>query len=324
MVGNNMENSSFFQKNKAYIFTLLGLGLVGFVFVKFLMIMDWEYLIRYTIHVISGGNLDGVITPPDSNYKAMVNAAFGPNYEAIAPEIIRASNERQLYIWWVFVGEIVIFAVMYTFYGRKEAVITNPNDQVEVFSLFHRAVIWLNVFIVITLIITGFNITWSLRSEGGYIPFILRGTHEVTGLVWFPIWLLMSIIAFKDIKLLSKNSLINKLVLPGKYKPMKRIIFLVFVMMGAGLLTSGFLIWYLHPDAYTNAQIIQFKRALLYVHFGSSVLVMFFLMDFVYSALVAVKGNLKGLITGKYPREHLEQLSPDVLADIENKKGKMA
>ncbi len=319
-----MENSSFFQKNKAYIFTLLGLGLVGFVFVKFLMIMDWEYLIRYTIHVISGGNLDGVITPPDSNYKAMVNAAFGPNYEAIAPEIIRASNERQLYIWWVFVGEIVIFAVMYTFYGRKEAVITNPNDQVEVFSLFHRAVIWLNVFIVITLIITGFNITWSLRSEGGYIPFILRGTHEVTGLVWFPIWLLMSIIAFKDIKLLSKNSLINKLVLPGKYKPMKRIIFLVFVMMGAGLLTSGFLIWYLHPDAYTNAQIIQFKRALLYVHFGSSVLIMFFLMDFVYSALVAVKGNLKGLITGKYPREHLEQLSPDVLADIENKKGKMA
>ena len=38
-----------------------------------------------------------------------------------------------------------------------------------------------------------------VRSEGGYIPYILRGTHEVTGLVWFPIWLLMSIIAFKDV-----------------------------------------------------------------------------------------------------------------------------
>ena len=66
-----------------------------------MMIMDWDYLIKYSIHVITGGNLDGVLTPPDSTYKAMVNAAFGPNYEAIAPEIIRASNERQLFIWWV-------------------------------------------------------------------------------------------------------------------------------------------------------------------------------------------------------------------------------
>ncbi|MDN5131088.1 cytochrome b/b6 domain-containing protein, partial [Aliarcobacter butzleri] len=206
-----------------------------------------------------------------------------------------------------------IFCFMYAFYGRKSAVITRPNDEVEVFTLFHRSIIWLNVFIIIVLIITGFNITWSLRSGGGYIPFILRGTHEVTGLIWFPIWLMMSIIAFKDIKLLSKNSLINKLVLPGKYKPMKRIIFIVFVAMGAGLLTSGATIWYLHPDAFTHAHYIQFKRALLYVHFGSSVLIMFFLMDFVYSALVAVKGNLKGLITGKYPREYLEQLAPDIL-----------
>jgi formate dehydrogenase subunit gamma len=322
MVGNNMENSSFFQRNKAYIFTLVGLSLVGFVFIKFMMIMDWEYLFKYTIHVITSGNVDGVVTPPDSTYKAMVDAAFGPNYEAIAPEIIRASNERQLYIWWVFVGEIVIFCVMYTINGRKSAIITNPNDQVQVFSAFHRAVIWLNVIIIITLIITGFNITWSLRSEGGYIPFILRGTHEVTGLIWFPIWLLMTIIAFKDVKLFSKNSLLGKIILPGKYKPMKRVIFIAFVLMGAGLLTSGFIIWYLHPDAYTNAHFIQFKRALLYVHFGSSVLIMFFLMDFVYSVLVAVKGNLKGLITGKYPREHLEQLAPDILADIE--KGKVA
>lgn len=319
-----MENSSFFERNKAYIFTLVGLGLVGFVFVNFFMIMDWEYLFKYTIHVLTGGGLDGAITAPDSTYKAMVNAAFGPNYEAIAPEIIRASNERQEYIWWVFVAEIAIFCVMYAINGRQEAHITRPNDQVEVFSLFHRAIIWLNVIIIITLIITGFNITWSLRSEGGLLPFLLRGTHEITGLIWFPVWLLMSIIAFKDIKLLSKNSLLKKIILPGKYKPMKRVIFIVFILMGAGLLTSGFIIWFLHPDAFINAQVIQFKRALLYVHFGSSVLIMFFLMDFVYSTLVAVKGNFKGLLSGKYPREHLEQLAPDVLADIENKKGKMA
>jgi len=40
-------------------------------------------------------------------------------------------------------------------------------------------------------------------------------------------------------------------------------------------------------------------------------------MDFVYSILISIKGNFKGLITGKYPREHLEQLAPDVLKDIE-------
>lgn len=317
-----MEKSSFFERNKAYILTLAGLGVVGFVFVGFMMIMDWEYLFKYTIHVLTGGNIDGILEPGKTGYTQMVDKAFGPNYTAIAPEIIRASNERQLYIWWVFVAEIAIFCFMYAFYGRKEAIITNPNDQVEVFSLVHRAIIWLNVIIIITLIITGFNITWSLRSEGGYIPFILRGTHEVTGIVWFPIWLLMSIIAFKDLKILSKNSLLNKIILPGKYKPMKRIIFIVFVAMGGGLLFSGFLIWFIHPDAYTNAQFIQFKRALLYVHFGSSVLIMFFLMDFVYSSLVAVKGNLKGLITGKYPREYLEQLAPDVLEDIKKREGK--
>lgn len=317
-----MENSSFFEKNKAYIFTLLGLGLVGFVFINFFMIMDWGYLFSYTIHVITGGSIDGVLVAPDTHYKGMVDAAFGPSYEAIAPEIIRASNERQEYIWWVFVAEIAIFCVMYTIYGRKTAVVTNPNDQVQVFSVLHRAIIWLNVFIIITLIITGFNITWSLRSEGGYLPYLLRGTHEVTGVLWFPFWLLMSIIAFKDIKLLSKNSLLGKIVLLGKHEPMKRVIYLAFVLMGAGLLFSGFFIWYIDPDAYTNAQFIQFKRALLYVHFGTSVLIMFFLLDFVYSTLVAVKGNFKGLITGKYPREYLEQIAPDVLNEIEIKEGK--
>jgi len=317
-----MENSSFFQRNKAYILTLLGLGVVAFIFVSFLMIMDWEYLFKYTIHVLTGGNIDGILAPAQTHYQEMVNKAYGPSYESIAPEIIRASNERQLFIWWVFVGEIAIFCVMYAINGRKEAIITNPNDQIEVFSIVHRAIIWLNVFIIITLIITGFNITWSLRSEGGYLPFIFRGTHEVTGVLWLPLWLMMSIIAFKDLKLLSKNSLIAKIVLPGKYKPMKRVIFLVFVAMGAGLLLSGFLIWFIHPDAYTNAQFIQFKRALLYLHFGASVLIMFFLMDFVYSVLIAIKGNFKGFITGKYPREFLEQLAPDVLEDIKKKEGK--
>lgn len=317
-----MQNSTFFQRNKAYILTLGGLSVVGLIFVQFMMIFDWAYLFKYVLDMLTGGGVSGVVTAPTSGYEAMVNTAFGQNYEAIAPEIIRASNERQEFIWWVFVGEFLIFCVMYAMYGRKSATVTNPDDTVQVFSLFHRAIIWLNVIIIMVLIVTGFNITWGLRSGGGDIAFFLRGMHEMTGIFWLPFWLLLSIIAFKDAKLLFKNSVLKKILLPGKYKPMKRVIYIAFVAMGAGLLTSGIIIWFLHPDAYTHAQYIQFKRLLLYVHFGSSVLIMFFLMDFVYSVMISVKGNLRGLITGKYPREHLEQLAPDVLADIQSIKGK--
>ncbi|MFX4253414.1 cytochrome b/b6 domain-containing protein, partial [Aliarcobacter butzleri] len=77
------------------------------------------------------------------------------------------------------------------------------------------------------------------------------------------------------IRLMTNNGLSNKLALPGKYKPMNRIIFIGFVAMGAGLLTSGATSWYLHPDALTHAQYMQFKRATLYVQFGSGVLIMF-------------------------------------------------
>ncbi|XPS40707.1 hypothetical protein ACN2C3_03395 [Aliarcobacter butzleri] len=107
----------------------------------------------------------------------------------------------------------------------------------------------------------------------------------------------MSIIAFKDIKLLSKNSLINKLVLQGNINNEKNNLYCV-CCNGSRIVDkwSNYLVF--ASDAFTHAHYIQFKRALLYVHFGSSVLIMFFLMDFVYSALIAVKGNLKGLITG--------------------------
>ncbi len=315
MASNPAMSQTFFQRNRAYIYTALGLGLVGVLFVGVLMIMDWGYLIGYTIHVLTGGSVQGVLTPPDSSYQMMVNEAFGPAYKTIAPEIIRASNERQLFIWWVFVGEIVIFAVMYVLYGRKQATVTRPDDLVTVFTPFQRAVIWLNVFIIITLVLTGFNITWSLRSEGGMLPYLLRGTHEMTGVIWLPIWLLVSVMTFKDSPILRKNSSF-RFFLPGHYKPMKRVVWFFFVAMGAGLLLSGILLWYLHPDAFTHAQFIQFKRALLYLHFGASVLIMFFLLDFVYSVTVAVKGNLKYLVCGKFPREHLEQLDPEVLEDL--------
>lgn len=57
-------------------------------------------------------------------------------------------------------------------------------------------------------------------------------------------------------------------------------------------------------------------KKLLYLHFGASVLIMFFILDYVYASAVSVKGYLRGLWSGKYPREYLEQVSPDVLEDI--------
>lgn len=309
------NSASFFERNRAYIYTALGLGVVGMLFVGVLMIMDWGYLFSYAINALTGGGIKGVLVEPTTKYQMMVNDAFGPAYNAIAPEIIRASNERQLYIWWVFVAEITIFAYMYAKYGRKEAVISRPDDLVSVFSPFQRAVIWLNVLIIVLLVITGFNITWSLRSGGGSLPFFLRGSHEVIGLVWIVIWFLASFIAFKDLKIISKNSL-TKLVLAGKHQPMQRVVWFFFVTMGLGLIVSGFLMWYIHPSSLTHADVIQFKRAMLYLHFGASVLIMFFLLDFVYSSVVAIKGNFKYLLTGKFPREHLEQLDPDVLEEL--------
>jgi formate dehydrogenase subunit gamma len=308
-------NSGFFHRNRAYFYTLLGLGVVGTLFVGVMMIMDWGYLFGYVVHLLSGGGISGVLDEPSSYYEQMKVAAFGPAYTAIAPEIIRASYERQLFIWYVFAAEIAIFAYLYARYGRKEAVITRPEDTVQVFTPFQRAVIWINVAIVVLLVISGFNITWSMRSEGGQIAYFLRGLHEVTGLAWIPVWLLMSLMAFKDLPILRKNSL--WFFLPGSYKPMKRIIFIVFVAMGLGLIASGFALWFLHPDAATHAQLIQFKRAMLYVHFGASVLMMFFVLDFVYSVAVAIKGNLRYLWTGRFPREHLEQFDPDVLKELQ-------
>ncbi|HRF57000.1 MAG TPA: cytochrome b/b6 domain-containing protein [Campylobacterales bacterium] len=309
-----MTNSSFWENNKAYIYTALGLAVVGFVFIKFMMIMDWGYLIGFTAHAVTG-DISGVLSEPKSVMEQFVNAAFGPSYNAIAPEIIRASNERQEYIWYVFLAEIAIFAFLYAKNGRVEPKITRPNDMVTVFSPFQRAVIWLNIGMICILVFTGFNITWSLNSGGGTLPRYLRMFHELTGLAWIAVWLTFTVIAAKDSKAYRKEGMFN-IFLPGKFKPSKRVIWFFFAAMGAGLCFSGAMIITLHPNAFTHAEFIQLKRALLYLHFGASVLIMFFILDYVYASAVSVKGYLRGLWSGKYPREYLEQVSPDILEDL--------
>lgn len=309
-----MTNNSFWESNKAYIYTAIGLGVVGFIFIKFLMIMDWGYLLGFTAHAITG-DTSGVLNEPKNMLEQFMNTAFGPAYPTIAPEIIRASNERQDFIWYVFLAEIAIFAILYIKNGRVEAKITRPDDLVTVFTPFQRTVIWLNIAMICILVFTGFNITWSLRSEGGLLPRILRQFHEITGLAWILVWLVFTVIAAKDSKAYRKESMF-KVFLPGNFKPSKRVVWFFYATMGAGLCFSGLALILMHPNAFTHGDVIQLKRALLYLHFGASVLIMFFILDYVYASAVSVKGHLKGLWSGQYPREYLEQVSPDVLDDL--------
>lgn len=317
MTNNSCNHDSFFCKNQAYIYTALGLGLVGFIFVNFLMIIDWGYLIKFTFSAILG-DTSGVLSQPSSLTEQFVNSAFGPAYNTIAPEIIRASNERQDFIWYVFVAEIAIFAVLYIKNGRVEAKITRPDDLVTVFSPFQRVVIWGNIVLITALVITGFNITWSLRSEGGDLPRLLRQFHEMGGITWASFWLLLTIMSAKDLKAYRQHGMFS-FFFAGSFKPSKRVIWIFFAVMGAGLVFSGITMILLHPNALTHADVIQFKRALLYLHFGASVLIMFFILDFVYASAVSIKGYLRGLWSGKYPKEYLEQVAPDVLEDLNKK-----
>jgi formate dehydrogenase subunit gamma len=309
------SNESFFKRNQAYFWTALGLAIGGSLFVFVIVVIDWNYFIRYTIALLTDGNYQGVLDAPQSAKEAMRNAAFGPEYLAFAPEVIRGSHERQMLIWYLFLFEASLFALLYVFGGRKEAKITRPNDLVEVFTPFQRLVIWSNVGVVAFLIISGFNITWSLRSEGGTIPYYLRICHEIVGLGWLPLWLITSIMTFKDCPILRRHSLF-RFFMAGRYKPFRRIIWFFYVSMGGGLLLSGYLLWYLHPSEVVNAEVIQLKRTLIYFHFGTSLPLMFFLIDFTHAVTTAIKGNVKYLWTGKFPREHLEQLDPDTLEDL--------
>lgn len=139
-----------------------------------------------------------------------------------APEIIRASNERQEYIWYVFLAEISIFAFLYAKNGRVEPKITRPDDMVTVFSPFQRAVIWLNIGMICILIFTGFNITWSLNSGGGTLPRYLRMFHELTGLAWIAVWLVFTVIAAKDSKAYRKEGMFN-IFFPENLSPQKEL-----------------------------------------------------------------------------------------------------
>lgn len=314
-----MENKSFLSEYKAYL-------IIGFLFILLTYwyfwlasIADLTYVYQFLMQMLKG-NFTGQVVPFDSltHYQQMEVGLFGPSYNAIAPEVIRAFEERQHLLPIVFLGEFFLFLIMFIVAkGRKQAEITRLNDKVKIYSLFQRLVILLNIVIMIYLFITGFSITFGNWTGGGYIARLMRSTHEISGLGWMPVWFIMTIIAFKDHKFFIRPSskIWNKFFLRGKYKHMDRINYYMYVAFGSLLVFSGFVIWYMFPNAATHAETIQIKRFILFIHFMGSAIISFFTFETIYSYFVSVKGYIPGVITGKLPLEYLEQLRPDVLEE---------
>ena len=314
-----MENKSFISEYKVYL-------IIGFLFVLLTYwyfwlatIADIGYVYQFLIEMLKG-NFTGQVVPYESltHYQQMEVKLFGPRYDAIAPEVIRAFEERQHLLPIVFTVEFFLFLTMFIIAkGRKQAKITRENEKVQVYSLFQRLVILLNIVIMIYLFITGFSITFGNWTGGGYIARLMRATHEIVGLGWIPVWAVMTIIAFKDHKFFVRPSskIWHKIFLRGKYKDMDRINYYMYVAFGSLLVFSGFVIWYMFPNAAVHAETIQIKRFILFIHFMGSAIISFFTFETVYSYFVSVKGYIPGVISGKLPVEYLEQLRPDVLEE---------
>jgi len=314
-----METKSFFSEFKAYIIVGFLFALLTYWYFFLATIANIDYIFKFLIMILQG-DISGNVIPISElpRLQQMEVTLYGPNYSAIAPEVIRAFEERQHLLPIVFLVEFFLFLGMFILAkGRKQASITKYDDKIEVYSFFQRFVILLNIVIMIYLFITGFSITFGNWTGGGYLARFMRSTHEIVGVAWMPIWLIMTLIAFKDHKFFYRPSvkIWNKIFLRGQYKHMDRINYYMYVAFGALLVLSGFIIWYMAPDAATHAETIQFKRFILFLHFMGSAIISFFTFETVYSYFVSVKGYLPGVITGKLPVEYLEQFRPDVLKE---------
>ncbi|WP_419773760.1 cytochrome b/b6 domain-containing protein [Halarcobacter sp.] len=319
-----MENKNFLSEYKAYFLIALLFVLLTYWYFWLATIADINYIYKFLLQ-IAQGNFTGQVVPFDSltRHEQMEVALFGPNYDAIAPEVVRAFEERQHLLPIVFTVEFFIFLTMFIVAkGRKQAKITRESDKVRVYSVFQRVVILLNIVIMIYLFITGFSITFGNWTGGGELARLMRATHEIVGVGWIPVWAIMTVIAFKDHKFFVRPTakIWNKIFLRGKYKHMDRINYYMYVAFGSKLVISGFIIWWLFPDAATHAETIQFKRFILFIHFMGSAIISFFTFETVYSYFVSVKGYIPGVITGKLPVEYLEQLRPDVLEEEDLRK----
>ena len=313
-------NKGFFYRNKAYILVGFGFILLTYWYFWLASIADIKYIERFILRMLHG-DFTGLLQPYESlgHYQKMVAGLFGPHYKAIAPEDVRAFLDRQELLPWVFAVEFAAFFIAFIVQkGRKKVVVNNPEDRVQIYSLFQRIVILLNILMVIYIFVTGFSITFGNWTGGGEIARFMRKTHEIVGLFWIPVWFVVTVIAFKDIKYFIRPSskLWKKIILPGSYEPMKRINYYMFVIFGFVLVVSGFLLWYFFAAGEPVATTIQLRRLLLFMHFMGSAILSFFLLETVYAYFISVGGYLPAVITGKAPREYIKQVSPSALKEI--------
>ena len=105
---------SFISEYKAYI-------IIGFLFVLLTYwyfwlatIADISYVYQFLMQMLKG-NFTGQVVPFESlsHYQQLEVRAFGPNYNAIAPEVIRAFEERQHLLPIVFLVEFFLFLTMF-------------------------------------------------------------------------------------------------------------------------------------------------------------------------------------------------------------------
>lgn len=319
LMENKSQNKGFINEYMPYIIVAGLFALLTYWYFWLATIADLAYVWQYVLQMFTL-KFDGQIIPYNELTRLEQGYAsiFGPQYDAIAPEVVRAFEERQHLLPYVFLVEALIFAVMlYLQGGRKGPKTTEGAEMIEVHSLFQRIVVLGNILIMIYLFITGFSITFGNITGGGALGFFMRETHEIIGLFWIPVWLLVTVIAFKDHKHFKRlSSKWSKIFLKGLYTHTQRINYFAYVAFGFILCFSGFWLWFLSMDVLPHAEIIQYRRLILFGHFMGSAVITFFVGETIYSYVVAIRGYLPGLITGKYPKEYLEEFHPEVLKGI--------
>ena len=318
LMENNTENKSFLKEYMPYFIVAALFAVLTYWYFFLATIADLSYVWQYVLQMFQL-KFDGQVIPYSelSRLEQGYVTMYGPNYNAIAPEVIRAFHERQELLPYVFLVEFLIFATMLVIQGgRKGPLRSETSEFVEVHSLFQRVVLLGNIIIMTYLFLSGFSITFGNVTGGGDLGYFLRQTHEIIGLFWIPLWLLVTVIAFKDHKYFVRPSAKwSWFFLKGLYTHGQRINFYAYVAFGFILVFSGFWIWYLTPVYATHAEIIQYKRLILFGHFMGSAVITFFLGETIYSYVVAIRGYLPGLITGKYPKEYLEEFHPEILEE---------
>jgi len=137
-----MENKSFLSEYKVYLIIGLLFVLLTYWYFWLATIADISYVYEFILQMLQG-NFTGQIVPFESltNYQQMEVGLFGPDYHSIAPEVIRAFEERQHLLPIVFLVEFLLFLTMFIVAkGRKQAKITtNKKDADLIFTTTHKS-----------------------------------------------------------------------------------------------------------------------------------------------------------------------------------------